>query len=284
MHDVAIIGAGELGGSVAHRLATCDVVSTICLVDEAGSIAAGKALDIMQAAPIERFATRVTGATDIAAATGASIVVIADHAAGGEWPGGGEVEEALLLLKRLSGVAANALILCAGAGHRELIERGARELGASRTRLFGSAPEALASAVRSAVAIESGASPRDVALTVLGIPPSHAVVPWEDATIGGLSAVRLLDARARRRLEAHVTGLWPPGAHALAAAAVKAIDIVLGRSRQVMSCFIAPDDSAGRRTRAAAFPTRLGRDGVDRVEVPPLTTHDRVALDNAIML
>ena len=284
MHDVAIIGAGELGGSVAHRLATCDVVSTICLVDEAGSIAAGKALDIMQAAPIERFATRVTGATDIAAATGASIVVIADHAAGGEWPGGGEVEEALLLLKRLSGVAANALILCAGAGHRELIERGARELGVSRTRLFGSAPEALASAVRSAVAIESGASPRDVALTVLGIPPSHAVVPWEDATIGGLSAVRLLDTRARRRLEAHVTGLWPPGPHALAAAAVKAIDIVLGRSRQVMSCFVAPDDSAGRRTRAAAFPTRLGRDGVDRVEVPPLTTHDRVALDNAIML
>jgi malate dehydrogenase len=280
MHDVAIIGAGELGGAVAHRLATRAVVSTICLVDEAGSIAAGKALDIMQAAPIERFATRVAGATDIAAAVGASIVVIADLAAGVER----SIDDGLLLLKRLIASDAKPLILCAGADHRELVERGARELGVPRTRLFGSAPEALASAVRSAVATESGGSPRDVALTVLGVPPSHAVVPWEEATIGGLSAVRLLDTPARRRIHAQVARLWPPGPHALAAAAVKAIDIMFGGSRQVMSCFVAPDDSGGRRTRAAAFPTRLGRDGVDRVEVPPLTTHDRVALDNAILL
>ena len=283
MLDVAIVGAGELGGSVAHRLAACDVVSTICLVDEAGSIAAGKALDIMQAAPIQRFAARVAGATDIAAALGASIIVIADRAAGGASPGS-EIEEALLLLKRICGSTAKPLILCAGAGHRELVERGARELGVSRTRLFGSAPEALASAVRSVVAIEAGVSPRDVALTVLGIPPSRAVVPWEDATIGGLSAVRLLDTPAQRRLEARVPQLWPPGPHALAAAAVKAIDILFGGSRQVMSCFVAPDDSAGRRTRAAAFPARLGRGGVEHVETPPLTTRDRVALDNAVLL
>jgi len=286
MHDVAIIGAGTLGGAVAHRLARRDVVSAICLVDDAGSIAAGKALDIAQAAPIESFSTRVTGTTDIAAAASASIVVIADRAAGDEWPADA-IEEALLLLKRLSGSAAKPLILCAGAGHRELVERGARELGVPRARLFGSAPEALASAIRSAVAMESGGSPHDVALTVLGIPPSHAVVPWDDATIGGLSAARLLDPPARRRLEAdiaHGAALWPPGPHALAAAAVKAINIVFGGSRQVMSCFVAPDDSAGRRTRAAAFPTRLGRSGVERVDVPPLTTHDRVALDNGIML
>jgi malate dehydrogenase len=278
--DVAIIGAGELGGAIAHRLAKAGVVSTICLVDETGSIAAGKALDIMQAAPIERFATRVMGATDIAAADDASIIVIADRAALGN-------EDGLLLLTRLGGSAAKSLILCAGAGHRELIERGAREVGVSRTRLFGSAPEALASAIRSIVATESGGSPLDVALTVLGIPPTHTVVPWEDATIGGLSAVRVLDTPARRRIEANIAqgaGIWPPGPHALAAAAVKAINIVMGGSRQTMNCFVAPDDSAGRRTRAAAFPTRLGREGIVQVDVPPLTTRDHVALDNAIML
>jgi malate/lactate dehydrogenase len=150
--------------------------------------------------------------------------------------------------------------------------------------LFGSAPEGLVSAIRSIVAIESDGSPLDVALTVVGIPPSHTVVPWEDATIGGLSAARLLTTPARRRIEAQVPGLWPPGPHALAAAAVKAIEIVLGRSRQVLSCFVAPDDSAGRRMRAAAFPTRLGPEGIERVEIPALNTHDRVALDNAVLL
>jgi len=282
MHEVAILGAGELGGAIAHRLAARGVVSTVCLVDGAGSVAAGKALDIMQAAPIERFATRVAGSPDRASAIGAHIVVIADHAAGGEWTQ--EEADALLLLKGLSGSKAAPVILCAGAGHRELVERGAREVGVPRMRVFGSAPEALASAVRSVVAIESDGSPLDVALTVLGIPPSRAVVPWEDATIGGLSALRLLTTPALRRIEAQVPGLWRPGPHALAAAAVKAIEIVLGRSRQVMSCFVAPDDSAGRRTRAAAFPTRLGREGIERVDIPTLNTRDRVALDNAIML
>jgi malate dehydrogenase len=280
MHEVAILGAGELGGAIAHRLATRGVVSTVCLVDEAGWVAAGKALDIMQAAPIQRFATRVAGSADPATAIGAHIVVIADHAAGGEWTH----EDALLLLKGLSGSKATPLILCAGAGHRELVERGAREVGVPRTRLFGSAPEGLASAVRSIVAIESDGSPLDVALTVLGIPPSHTVVPWEDAAIGGLSALRLLTTPARRRIEAQIPGLWPPGPHALAAAAVKAIEIVLGKSRQVLSCFVAPDDSAGRRMRAAAFPTRLGPEGIERVENPPLNTRDRVALDNAVLL
>ena len=61
MQDVAIIGAGELGGALAHVLARRDVASTIRLIDETGGVAAGKALDIMQSAPIERFATRVVG-------------------------------------------------------------------------------------------------------------------------------------------------------------------------------------------------------------------------------
>src|SRR5262245_59807229 len=65
MQDVAIVGAGELGGNLAHALARRDVVRSIRLIDGAGSLAAGKALDIMQSAPIERFATEVAGATDV---------------------------------------------------------------------------------------------------------------------------------------------------------------------------------------------------------------------------
>ena len=53
MHTVAIIGAGELGGALARTLATRDAVSRIVLVDEAGNVAAGKALDIRQTGPVE---------------------------------------------------------------------------------------------------------------------------------------------------------------------------------------------------------------------------------------
>jgi malate dehydrogenase len=59
--DVVILGAGELGGTLAHILARSEMSPAIRLVDDAGQVAAGKALDIMQAAPIEGFAARVSG-------------------------------------------------------------------------------------------------------------------------------------------------------------------------------------------------------------------------------
>src|SRR6185295_15466699 len=130
MHRVAIIGAGELGGAAAHLLARHDLARSITLVDETGRVAAGKALDIAQAAPIDGFATRLSGSNDVSGAAGAAIVVVADRASGGEWQG----EDGLLLLKRLMQIASGAVIVCAGAAQRELVDRGVRELRFTRER------------------------------------------------------------------------------------------------------------------------------------------------------
>jgi malate dehydrogenase len=278
MFEVAIVGAGELGGAIAHRLARRDLVAAIRLIDEAGSIAEGKALDIMQAAPIERFSTRVSGSSELASASAARLVVIADRVAGGEW----QDAEGLALLERVRGTSA-PLVICAGARQRELIERAARELGLPRTLMLGSAPEALASAVRAAVALETPLSARDISIAVLGVPPHHVVTSWEDALIRQVAG-EFHDAQVRRRIEKRVASLWPPGPQALAAAAVKALEIAVGRSRQVVSAFIAPDDSAGRRMRAAAFPVHVGLEGVTAAEMPQLTPHDRVVLETATLL
>ena len=280
MQDVAIIGAGELGGALAHVLARRDAAGEIRLIDEAGRIAAGKALDISQAAPIDRFATRLSGSTDIATAAGAAIVVIADRPGGVEWHG----EEGLALLRQIGKMASAAIVLCAGASQRELVERGVREMGAGRSRLFGTAPEALGSAARAIVALEANGSPGDVALSVLGVPPSHIVLPWDAATIGGFAATRVLDEPTRRRITARLPALWPPGPHALAAAASKVIEAILGRSRHRAICFVAPDDAEGTRMRTVALPVRLSTAGIAEVEQPPLNVHDRVALDNAMLL
>lgn len=291
MMDVAIIGAGELGGALAHVLARRDVAASIRLVDEEGQIAAGKALDIMQAAPIQGFTATVSGATDLAAAAGAPIIAIADRAgaSAGARPGGGDPaewqgEDGLVLLRRIARLAPRAIVVCAGGAQRDLVERGVGERLFAREQLFGSAPEALAGAVRAVVALETNAAPHDVALTVLGVPPSHLVVPWEEATIGGFAAMRLLDEPTRRRLAARVAPLWPPGSYALASAAAKAIDGVAGRSRRIVCAFVAPDDQAGRRTRTAALPVRLGPRGIAEVLLPALSGRDRVALDNAMLL
>jgi len=83
MDLVVVLGAGELGGLIAHALAKRSVAAQICLIDEKGRVAEGKALDIMQAAPVEGFPSTVTGSTDTARAGGATVVVIADQFGGG---------------------------------------------------------------------------------------------------------------------------------------------------------------------------------------------------------
>jgi malate dehydrogenase len=281
MREVAIVGAGELGGAVAHLAARRDIVRTVTLIDDSGRVAAGKALDIAQAAPLEAFSTRIDGTTDLSRAAGASVVVIADRfGRAGEWEG----DEALMLLKRLTQLAPHAVILCAGALQRDLIDRGVREMKIARARLFGTAPDALTSGARALVALAVDGSPQDVAIAILGVPPTHTVIAWEDATISGSSLTRWLDEPTRRRLAARIPALWPPGPCALASAAVKALETMTGRTRRTASCFVGPDTTAGIRTRATALPVKLGPAGIVECVVPPLNAGEQVALDNAMSL
>ena len=278
MREVAIIGAGELGGALAHVAARRGVARVVRLVDDKGRIAEGKALDIAQASPVEGFATTLAGSTDASTAAGANVIVLADRAGAAEWQG----DEAMQLIQRLIRSAPAAVLVCAGASQREAIDLAARELRVPRTRVFGSAPEALAAGVRALVALAANASPRDVALSVLGVPPAQTVIPWEDATIGGYALTRVIDEPARRRLAARVGALWPPGPYALATAATMVIEAIAGRSRRTASCFVAPDLSAGRRTRTAAMPVRLGPAGIVEVLAPSLSVVEQVALENAM--
>src|SRR3954471_24888674 len=98
MSFIAIIGAGPIGGSIAHKLAGRDRVSEVRLIDPEERIAQGKALDIQQSAPVEGFRTRITATTSIAAAAGAGAIVIADAAGGAEHSG----DAGLALLRQLT--------------------------------------------------------------------------------------------------------------------------------------------------------------------------------------
>ncbi len=279
MREVAIIGAGESGGAIAHLLARQDLARSIRIVDEAGSIAGGKALDIAQAAPVQAFATQISGTDDVASAAGASTIVVADRASSPR-----SVDEALQLVKRVAQLAPRAVILCAGTSDREVIDRAVRDFKLSRLRVFGSAPEALVGGARALIALALNGSPGDVAVSVVGGPPDHIVVTWHDAAIAGVAATRLLNEAKRRRLNDRIVALWPPGPYALAAAAVATIGAMAGRSRRAVSCFVGPDISSGTRTRTAAMPVRLGPSGIVEVITPTLSAAEQVALENAMGL
>src|SRR5689334_24806732 len=165
MATIAILGAGDIGGALARQLAAIDLVSRIVIVDELANIAAGKALDVAQSAPVDRYHTTMAGTADVAAVVGAVVIVLADTAQPvAEW----KDEAGLALIKRAAGLNQRAPIICAGTAQATVIERGVNEAGISRMRLFGSAPEALRSAITAIVALEAAAAPADISLSVLG--------------------------------------------------------------------------------------------------------------------
>ena len=279
MTTVCILGAGELGGSVAHALARGERIRRVLLIDETGTIAAGKALDIQQAGAVEGFHTRVEGTSDLTRVTGCAVVVIADSGRPAqEWYG----EIALSMMARLKGFVGDAPIVFAGAGQSDLLLAMKREAGFDRRRLVGSAPEALAAAVRAIVALEAGCSPSEVALSVLGAPPSGFVVPWSEASIGGYAVERVLTQVQLRRIEARVARLWPPGAYALGLAAARVAEALVTSARRAANVLTVLGGEFGVRDRVGALPCLLAPTGIVHVRLPALDARERVLLETAL--
>lgn len=275
-----ILGAGEIGGALARQLAATDLVSRIVLVDDLGTVAAGKALDVAQSGPVDRYHTVMVGTSDVAAVVGAAVVVVADRAGqpGAEW----QDEAGLALLKRVAGLNQWAPLLCAGAAQGGLIERGVNEAGIARTRLFGSAGDALRSAVTAITALEAQASPSDISLTVLGRPPQQVIVPWDEGAIAGRSIPKVLSAAQLARLDARAARLWPPGPYALAAAAARIIRTALTRGPRLHMAIVAVTREEGTPGRSAIMPVTLQPAGIASIVAPTLSSRDRVRYETSL--
>ena len=280
MATIVILGAGDLGGATARQLAALDVVSRIVLVDDLGNAAAGKALDVAQSGPVDGCTTTLSGTDDVAAVVGAVAVIFADRFGppSADW----QDEAGLALLKRVAGLNQAAPLLCAGASQSSLVERGVNELGISRARLFGSAPEGLRSAVVTVTALEAAAAPSDISLSVLGRPPQHVIVPWDEAAIAGRSATQVLSAAQLARLDARVARLWPPGPYTLAAAAARIIQTAITRGQRIHMAQVAVTRDEGTPGRSAMMPVTLQPAGIARLVEPALSNRDRVRYETTL--
>ena len=277
---VAIIGAGEIGGAVARALASRGRVGAIRLIDDNAQVAAGKALDLMQSGPISRSDTRLDGTADLTSASGASAIVLADPVGAAEWGG----EAALGLLRRLrdGGSLDRAVLVCAGAAHHLVMQQGFDELGLSRRRVVGSAPESLAAAARALVAIEARAASQQVALMVVGRPPNKIVIPWNEASVAGYSVTSVLTAPQLGQVERRLRGLWPTGPTALGTAAALFCESVAAGSRRIFCAFVSLDRDNGTRAPVCAWPVSIGESGLERATTPVLSGRDRVVVDEVL--
>ena len=278
MGFIAIVGSGPLGGTLAHKLAGRDRISEVRLIDTEGRIARGKALDIQQSAPVERFSTRLSAADSIAAASGADVIVVADDGTSGNEHAG---EAGLALVREISRIDGRAPILFAGAQQRQLMTLAVRELHIDRARLVGSAPYALESAVRALAGVLLDATGVDISLRVVGVPPRSSVVVWESAAVAGFPLASRLPPHEMAAITARLPSLWPPGPYALASAAARVAEAMVLGARREFSCFVSME-TGSFRDAVAAMPVELGRQGIKKVAAPALTRQEQTLLENAI--
>jgi malate dehydrogenase len=270
---VAILGAGDIGGAVAREIAALALASRIVIVDDLANVAAGKALDVAQSAPVDGYHTALSGTSDVAAVVGAAAIVIADAP---------DDEGGFALARRIAALNQLAPVICAGVKHASMIEKAVNEAGLPRLRIFGSAPEALRSAAIAITAVEANAAPSDISLSVLGRPPQQIIVPWDEASIAGRSATNVLTAAQLARLDARIARLWPPGPYALAAAAARIFRTAFTRSPRVHAAMVAVTREEGLPGRSAMLPVMLDPKGIAALVPPALSTRDRVRFETTM--
>jgi malate dehydrogenase len=278
MASIAVLGAGPLGGALTHALAVRGRVAEVRLVDPEANVAAGKALDILQSAPIDRFATRISTAETVHACAGADVIAFADLVSGGEITG----EAGLALLRQTARIDDTAALLFVGGAQREMMVRAIEELHLNPRRLLGSAPLALESAVRAIAAALMDGAPADVALAIAGVPPHDAVIGWDAATAFNQPIARVLPPHQLASISARLTALWPPSVYTLASAAARIAEALVEGSRRRWTCFAAVDVSGAGRNLVAAVPVEIARRGVRKVLEPALSRHERTAFENGV--
>jgi malate dehydrogenase len=280
MSTVSIIGAGPLGGAVAEALGRGRRVSRVILVDDAGEVAAGKALDIQQAGAVEGFAMRLRGTSDPSLVAGSAVCVIADRHGepATEWAG----EPGRGMMRRLLPYLGAAPVVFAGTEQAALLQGAGRDMGLRRERLLGSCAEAAVGAIKSLVAAEAHCSPSEVDVTVLGAPPRGLVVPWSGASIGGYALERVLTQVQLSRLEARVPALWPPGPFALGQAAAGVAEALVSASRRTFCLLAVLDGEFGVRHRVGVLPAVVAAGGLVHARMPTLSAREQVQLDNAL--
>jgi malate dehydrogenase len=270
---VAILGSGDLAATLARRVAEAELARRVVLVDEDVGRARGKALDIAQSGPVERFDVRVEGAADLGAAGGADALVVADPA---ELPDGGARPSAAFV-ERLRGASAGVRVVASA--HPCALVEALVEAGHSRERVLGSAPVAQAAALRRRLAQELEVEPREVSATLLGVPPHGLLAPQASACVGGVPVSSLRPSGLRQAMAA--VGARTPGPVALAAAALRTLQALAGSRASVLPAVVWLDGEYGHRGLALSVPVRLGAGRVEGILEVPLEPVERIALDTA---
>src|SRR5918992_4449463 len=275
---VTVVGAGNVGGTTAQRLAERNYADVV-LVDIVEGLPQGKALDILESGPILGYDSNVTGANDYEETAGSDVVVITSGSP--RKPGMSRDD----LLKTNQNIVASVTeevvehspesILGVVANPLDAMCHVAMETsGFPRERVVGMAGILDTARYRTFIAQELGVSVRDVFALVLGGHGDTMVPLPSRATVGGVAITDLLPQdrveaivdRARNG-GAEIVQLLQSGSafYAPSAAVVEMVDSILLDQKRLLPCAAFLQGEYGIDDLFVGVPVKLGASGVEEV-------------------
>jgi len=288
---IALIGAGQIGGTLAH-LAGLKEMGDVVLFDIAEGIAQGKALDQWESAPVEGFDTRITGSQDYGPAEGSDVFIVTAGLA--RKPGmsrddllGKNAEIVRSVSEEIARVAPESIIIMVS-NPLDVMAYVARETsGFPRKRVIGMAGVLDTARYRSFIAMELDVSVGDIQALVLGGHGDTMVPLVSYTTVAGIPLTQLLShdriealIERTRKGGAEIVGHLKDGSayYAPSAAAVQMTEAIVRDKRRILPCAAWLEGEYGLEGLFLGVPCKLGEGGlVDILEVE-LTDDEHEAL------
>ncbi|MCI1279059.1 MAG: malate dehydrogenase [Nitrospira sp.] len=288
---ITVVGAGNVGGTVAQRLAEKNAYDVV-LVDIVPGIPQGKALDITQAGPVCGYSTRVVGTNGYDETAGSSIAVITS---GIPRKPGMSRDELLAtnakivktVVRELVSRSPNIILILVTNPLDAMVHVARQVSGLPKSRVLGMAGVLDTARLRSFVAEELHVPGTDVQAMVLGGHGDTMVPLVRQTTVAGKPitdrlAPERLAALIKRTQDggAEIVGLLKTGSafYAPSASAVDMVEAIMNDQKRVLPCAMLCEGEYGLKDVIVGVPVTLGRSGGESIVEYDLTTQERTAL------
>jgi len=292
---IALIGAGNIGGTMAH-LALLKQLGDVVLYDVIEGLPQGKALDLLQSAPIENFDAKCIGTTKYDDIAGADVCIVTAGIA--RKPGMSRDDLLSTNAKILSQVgegikkyAPNSLVIVITNPLDAMVTLMKRVIGFPKNRVVGQSGILDSSRYRTFIAQELNLSVSSVTALVLGGHGDDMVPVRSTCLISGqpiekfISAKRLDEIEARvRNAGGEIVALLKTGSafYSPASAAIRMAEAYLFDKKEILPCAAYLEGEYGVNGYYFGVPVMIGAGGVEKVIEMTLSPSDKKAFDESL--
>ena len=296
-NKISIIGAGFVGATAAHWCAVKEL-GDVVLVDIVDGMPQGKALDLLEAGPIEGYDLHIVGSNDYADTAGSDIIVIT--AGLPRQPGmtredlvGVNAKIVRDVVESVMVHSPNAILILVTNPLDTMLYLAKKVTGWPRERVIGQAGVLDSVRMRAFMAMELNVSVENTHAFVMGGHGDEMVPLARYSTVAGIPITQLLPPdrveaiiERTRKGGGEIVSLLKKGSafFAPSAATMQMVEAILKDRKMILPCSVYLEGEYGLDDICFGVPVKLGRNGVEQIIEVDLTDDERAAMERSAAL